>query len=83
MAYLLSRTAKLAEARPAIILGCPANGKTTLAGHLDALMRSAELERSAREAPAFLEPGGPRSAFRSDGPDAFDALLCAPQSSPL
>jgi predicted kinase len=53
------------------------------AGHLDALMPPEELERSAREAPAFLELEGPRFVFHSDVPDAFEALLSALQSSPL
>jgi predicted kinase len=57
--------------------------RTRHAGHLDALMPPDELERSAREAPAFLELEGPRFVFHSDVPDAFDALLCALQSSPL
>jgi predicted kinase len=57
--------------------------RTRHAGHLDALMPPEELERSAREAPAFLELEGPRFVFHSDVPDAFDALLCALQSSPL
>jgi predicted kinase len=58
-------------------------GRTRHAGHLDALMPSEDLERSAREPPAFLELKGPRFVFRSDMPDAFDALLRALQSSPL
>ena len=53
------------------------------AGHLDTLMPSEELERSAREPPAFLALEGPRFVFRSDAPDAFEALLSALQSSPL
>jgi predicted kinase len=57
--------------------------RTRHAGHLDASLPLEELERSAREAPAFLELEGPRFVFRSDVPDAFDALLSALQSSPL
>jgi predicted kinase len=57
--------------------------RTRHAGHLDAQMPPEELERSAREPPAFLELGGPRFVFRSDVPDAFDALLADLQSSPL
>jgi predicted kinase len=58
-------------------------GRTRHAGHLDALMPPEELERSAREAPAFLELEGPRFVFRSDVPEAFEALLSALQSLPL
>jgi predicted kinase len=57
--------------------------RTRHTGHLDASVPTAELERSAREAPAFLELEGPRLVFRSDVPDAFDSLLCALQSSTL
>jgi predicted kinase len=57
--------------------------RTRHAGHLDALMPAEELERSAREAPAFLELEGPRFVFHSDVPESFDALLCALKSSPL
>ncbi len=57
--------------------------RTRHSGHLDALMPSEELERSAREAPAFLELEGPRFVFRSDVSDAFDDLLSALQSTPL
>jgi hypothetical protein len=57
--------------------------RTRHAGHLDALMPADELERSAREPPGFLELEGPRFVFRSDVPDAFEALLSALQSSPL
>jgi predicted kinase len=57
--------------------------RTRHAGHLDALMPAEELERSAREPPAFLELAGPRFVFQSDAPDAFEALLSALQSSPL
>jgi predicted kinase len=57
--------------------------RTRHAGHLDASMPPEELERSAREAPAFLELEGPRFVFRSDEPDAWDALLSALQSSPM
>jgi len=53
------------------------------AGHLDALMPPEELDRSAREPPAFLELAGPRFIFRSDVPGAFEALLSDLQSSPL
>jgi predicted kinase len=53
------------------------------AGHLDALLPAAELERSSREAPAFLELEGPRFVFASDVPGGFEALLRALQSSPL
>lgn len=58
-------------------------GRTRHAGHLDALMPAEELERSAREAPAFLELAGPRLLFQSDAPGAYDELLRALQSSPL
>jgi predicted kinase len=57
--------------------------RTRHAGHLDALMPRTELERAACEAPMFLELQGPRFIFRSDTPGAFDALICALQSSPL
>ncbi len=53
------------------------------AGHLDALMPLPELERSAREPPAFLEIEGPRLVFRSGIPDSFDRLLAALKSSSL
>jgi predicted kinase len=58
-------------------------GRSRHAGHLDALMPSEELERAAREPPAFLALEGPRFVFRSDAPEAFEALLSALQSSPL
>ena len=53
------------------------------AGHLDALMPRAELERAACEGPEFLELEGPCFIFQSDAPGSFDALICALQSSPL
>jgi predicted kinase len=57
--------------------------RTRHAGHLDALMPPEELDRSARETPAFLELAGPRFVFQSDAPGSFEALLRALQSSPL
>ena len=57
--------------------------RTRHAGHLDAFLPPEELERSSREAPAFLELEGPRLVFHSDVPESFEALLCALQSSPL
>jgi predicted kinase len=57
--------------------------RTRHAGHLDALLPREELERWARESPAFLELEGPRLVFQSDAPDAFEALLSALKSSPL
>jgi predicted kinase len=57
--------------------------RTRHAGHLDALMPRAELERAACEAPQFLELEGPRFIFQSDAPEAFDALISALESSPL
>lgn len=57
--------------------------RTRHAGHLDALMPRAELERAACEAPQFLGLEGPRLIFRSDAPDAFEALISALKSSPL
>jgi predicted kinase len=57
--------------------------RTRHAGHLDALIPRAELERAAGEVPMFLELGGARFIFRSDAPGSFDALICALQSTPL
>jgi predicted kinase len=57
--------------------------RTRHSGHLDALMPPAELERAACEPPTFLELGGPRLVFRSEGADTFGALLTALQSSSL
>lgn len=57
--------------------------RTRHAGHLDSLMPPEELERAAREQPAFLELEGTRLVFRSDAPGAYEGLIAALKSSPL
>ena len=44
-------------------------------GHQDALLPQGELERAARQPPAFMELGGPRWVYCSDSPTAYTELL--------